>query len=90
MIDKEIRKLLIATLISGLLFGLAIGYVTGSLNQPRDFSEQQKEFILNVGYSAGFCERLGLQSYLIINTTEEGQEYGVPICAEKSNGDING
>jgi hypothetical protein len=89
MIIEVEKKLFIFLIIASITISLFAGLAIGQAMQPNDFSEQQKDFILNVGYSAGFCERLGLQSYLIINTTEEGLEYGVPICAEKTS-DLNG
>ena len=66
---------------------LIIGFVVFTTNNT-GLTQEDKDYLVELEYSGGFCERLGLKSVLMIQKTPEGLEYGVPVCVEHP--DYNG
>ena len=68
------------------------------LNQPSDnqiveyqeyngFTESDTNFLGNIAYATGHCERLGLVSGVLPQITDNNEVYGIPICAEAQGGE---
>jgi hypothetical protein len=74
---------------------IGVGYA-GAYEQAKTITTTQPQFALSetdlnkiaaLSYIGGHCERLGLASSVIVQTDQNGNAWGVPVCVEwKKNG----
>ena len=89
-IKKKQEKISIPMIILGVLIIFGIGSVFGAgliiLNESpteyhQEFGLSESDFnkLIALEYEGGFCERLGLESNVLVQDLN-GTPYGVPIC----------
>ena len=83
----EIKGRLIAIVIAAFVIGAAVATIA-LLVMPKmgllemSLSEDDLNTMIATEYFGGHCERLGLESAVLVQETESGDTYGMPICTE--------
>jgi len=86
--DGKINLLIILVLIVGFIASMGVFFLLSENNEcyvPEKMSLNEQDFnrmvtiSSTVEYNGGFCERLGLESNILVRDLN-GTPYGVPIC----------
>jgi hypothetical protein len=80
LLREQRIALIMITIAITIFFAMLLWVNTTNSNQNNGLIESDKNFLIELEYAGGFCERLGLHSTLIIQELETGEKYGVPIC----------
>jgi hypothetical protein len=59
-----------------------INHVENKCPNVAPISDADKNWLVGLEYSFGFCEKLGLESSIIIQHDANGNVFGLPICIE--------
>jgi len=81
----NIPMLILGMFVIGAVFGGGMFFLLGNPQtiECQDFNLSEADFnkLVNLEYSGGFCERIGLISSVKVEDFE-GTPYGIPICVQ--------
>jgi hypothetical protein len=84
MLSQKTLMIFLSALFVVSMVSLMVSLIIldNSLNNPNCLTEEDKMFLVELEYSGGACERIGLKSSGILEKTENGIPYIIPICIE--------
>jgi len=87
--DNKINLLIILVLIVGFIASMGVFFLLSQDEKtyiecpiefrPNEISDADFNKLVSLEYDGGFCERLGLESNILVQDLN-GIPYGVPIC----------
>jgi len=89
-LGKKLMPIIITIIVGGLMLGYAVGnWIPLENKVVKDsnvcvFDGADKNFMIQLAYQQGSCERLGLQTTVIQQKyLDTNIVYGVPVCVEQ-------